>query len=298
MERVTDDEYEVGAEMVAGHLVAVLSSEPWLLGWPTMGERNSSETRVRPFFDQLITLDSSGESWLPRLLTAMPDGYKLGAYAKDPGRIVATAPEAGSRSEMQIGPPSAFVRWLLLNPERLNWQPAGGTKDVTKRVWREKLCSRDPYADPRHRIDAIAEGLRCMREKGEQRGAWWIFEGETHVDFYIETDRGVRIYVEGKRTEGLSPGTLWFRERSQFVRNLEAAREHAKGGPYACLLLSEVPIQVTRPLIASGLPHIDAAEKVEILSGYIGSMTWRDACAATNIDFASLPDKVLRSQVR
>lgn len=278
--------------MVAGYLFAEGPPEPYLLALPAMGERDSSETRVRPFFDQLMTGDPSGESWLPRLLHAMPEHQHLGNYAEHPGRIVSAVPKVGTRLEKQIGPPLAFVRWLLLHPEKLEWQQAGGTKDSTKRVWREKLCSRGMYADPRHRMEAIAEGLRCMGENGAPKGAWWIFEGGTHLDFYIKTDRGLRIYVEGKRTEGLSPGTLWFRERYQFVRNLEAAREHADGGPYACLLLSEVPIQLPRPLIASGLPHLGVAEQDQILSGYVGNITWREACAATSIEFASLPDKV------
>jgi hypothetical protein len=262
------------------------------------GEKNSSLTRVRPFFSRLMARDPSGEDWLSKLLCAMPASSKLGEYAESPGRIARVMPMAWSKREEMIGPPSAFLRWLLLHPEELEWQEGGGTKDLIKRAWREKLCCQSAEPNPSQQQAAIAEGLRCLEQMGARDGAWWVFEGQTHVDFYIETNRGLRVYVEGKRTEGLSRGTLWFRQRYQFVRNLEAAREHANRKPYACLLMSEVPIQIPKHLIASGLPHVDAAEQAELASGYIGNITWMDACVATGIDFMSLPDTVheLREQ--
>lgn len=67
-----------------------------------------------------------------------------------------------------------------------------------------------------------------LDQVGPSRSGWWRFEGSSHIDCVLETDRLV-VTVEGKRTETLSPATHWYPSRSQLGRNLEAARQLAKG---------------------------------------------------------------------
>lgn len=209
------------------------------------------------------------------------------------------APLPNSSRERLIGPPTAFLRWLVENPDELRWQKNGGTRDERKRMWREKLCSRTAGKTDRElaleKTEAMREGLRLLNEFGSRRARqqWWSFEGETHVDYFIATDRGLQLYVEGKRTESLSSSTAWFPQRNQFVRNIEAAREDAGGALFACLLMSEVEIEVPPNSIASGLPHLDPSERRDLLQHYVGNVTWQRACEITGIPFADLPDVCL-----
>ncbi len=261
-----------------------------------MGKYDSSKTRVRPFFNQLRQVDSSGESWLPKLLRAAPFSANIESFASDPGRIAKVAPVPNSSKERLIGPPTAFLRWLLQNPERLRWQKDGGTKDLVKREWREKLCSKTTGETQRElaldRTEAIREGLRLLNEfgAGGARQQWWAFEGQTHVDFFIETDRGFRIYVEGKRTEALSSSTAWFPWRNQFVRNIEAAREDANGAPFAFLLMSEIEMKIPLDAVGDGLPHLETGERRDLLRHYIGNITWKRACDLPGFPYVDLPD--------
>jgi hypothetical protein len=139
--------------------------------------------------------------------------------------------------------------------------------------------------------EAMTEGLHQLAVIGAKKSAhrWWAFEGSTKVDCFIETDK-VRIYVEGKRTEPLSSATAWFPLRNQFVRNLEAAHEHAAGKNFACVVMSESPIEVTSDQIAEGLPHLTPDEREKLLRHYLGNITWSKACDATGVCFADLPD--------
>ena len=48
--------------------------------------------------------------------------------------------------------------------------------------------------------------------------------------------------------------------------------------------------QHTPAMLDSSLPHRDPSERVTLSNGILGVTTWRAACAATNVDYASLPD--------
>ena len=65
------------------------------------------------------------------------------------------------------------------------------------------------------------------------------------IDCVLMTDRLV-ISIEGKRTEPLSAATDWYPQRSQLVRNLEAANQLARGRAWASLLMSEEAIPAGR----------------------------------------------------
>lgn len=75
-------------------------------------------------------------------------------------------------------------------------------------------------------------------ERSASTRGWWRFEGVSMIDWVLMTDRLV-ISVEGKSTELLSAATDWYPERSQLVRNLEAARQLAHGRSWGSLLISE-----------------------------------------------------------
>jgi hypothetical protein len=113
------------------------------------------------------------------------------------------------------------------------------------------------------------------------------------VDCVLMTPQLV-VTVEGKRTEPLSAATDWYPNRSQLVRNLEAAKQLANGRSWATMILSEVPVpdgtdSGLRTLLPTSAPHLDNAGREELRAHYLGNLTWQQACDATGLPFESLP---------
>ena len=99
------------------------------------------------------------------------------------------------------------------------------------------------------------------------------------------------MIVEGKRTESLSSSTEWFFDRSQLIRNLEAAKELARGRSYAVMVIaeSELDLNITK-LADVSLPHYNQDERAELARHFFGCITWREVCGAVGVDYSSLPD--------
>jgi hypothetical protein len=112
----------------------------------------------------------------------------------------------------------------------------------------------------------------------------------------IATDRLV-ITVEGKRTEPLSSSTGWYPPRTQIVRNLEAARQIARGRRWASVVISEKPLSpadvgAVAASLDEAAPHLTYAERGELQAAYLGNISWEHACDAVGVRFDSLPDTV------
>src|SRR5258705_6171529 len=89
------------------------------------GRYNSSATRIRPFFEKLVALDPTGISWLPKLLALTgPQNAFSDELVRNPGPIVEIIFETDTRKEQAIGPPEAFLRWLLQYPNEM-YSPKG-----------------------------------------------------------------------------------------------------------------------------------------------------------------------------
>jgi len=81
------------------------------------------------------------------------------------------------------------------------------------------------------------------------------------IDCVLMTDRLV-VTVEGKRTEPLSAATDWYPQRSQFVRNLEAAKQLASGRRWVSALISETEVREGSDahldaVLPARAPHLD-----------------------------------------
>src|SRR3954452_17378313 len=132
-----------------------------------MGVRNSSRTRVAPVFDRLLERDPTGTSWLPRLLEMPEHGS-----AEITPRISSGLTRHGWwPKEVQLPAPVGLLAWLLENPP--NVDGAGGK--------RARLVARDPATT------AEARDLLARRDAKSTGPAWFVFEGPTSVDAYLET---------------------------------------------------------------------------------------------------------------
>src|SRR4029450_4159343 len=111
----------------------------------------------------------------------------------------------------------------------------GATGDVAKEK-RAALFGSDETL----RAKVIAEALALIDSAAAKGSAQqgWAFEGFTHVDACFETADAL-VFIEGKRTEIVSPSTRWFRTRNQLWRNVEVADELAAGRAFGVILCVE-----------------------------------------------------------
>jgi hypothetical protein len=278
-----------------------------------MGEMNSAVTRVWPVFDCLFHQDPSGQKWLSRLLhmgsrhrqvdqailettdalvdeTATRDRDLSGPLkkvlrpdrAEQIGRIC-------NAYEKDIPPATAFLRWLLENPTKLQWPTARGHELLygdEAQVKRQDLIA----GDSKVREEALRE-LEHYGSAGSRR-KWWAFEGYTSVDCLLETNK-LLLLVEGKRTEPISCSTHWFPSRNQVIRNLECAQEMARRANknFAVLVCTEKILDISDVEWEKSLPHMTAKERTELKLHYLGCVTW-NAIASALCNGMTLPDDI------
>jgi hypothetical protein len=259
-----------------------------------MGSKDSSLTRVQPFFNQLLDRDPSGKSWLTLLLDAAPRRRDVQPQEPlgQPGRLEPSLTEPRpplrrSCFEHEARPSAAFLEWLIKHPEALHW-PRGSAgefgAETTER--RERLRDGDPAAQDQALTELAA------RTPARSARQWWAFEGITKVDCWLETENLV-LFVEGKRTEKLSKVTAWFPRRDQLTRNLDLVGQAMPGKPGYVLLATEVSVEEpSEDELAAAAPHLGERATEVLLDRYLGQLSWRDLCAATGIDFSTLPNEV------
>jgi len=257
---------------------------------------DSCITRVRPFFQPLLTRDPTGLSWLPSLLRAGEANPKFAErLARDCAPLLdwisstrlhvdgvlmrhgVPAVELHECFEHRVAPPPEFLRWLIENPAAMTWPLAAGEPTDIRR---EQLFGHHGLGSAAATRDqALAELNR--HGAANSNGKWWAFEGCTRVDCYLETETMI-LLVEGKRTEPLSIATRWFPQRHQLVRNLDVARTLAKQKKkdYAVLLLAEQFMEaISIDDLFDGLPHLPSNQRGELWRHYLGCVTWSDALA-------------------
>jgi hypothetical protein len=251
-------------------------------------------TRVRPFFEALFARDPSGGTWLPELLSAAPAGKpRLGELAGAPGWLVTPLAVRGANGRLACfgypaNPPRELLRWFIDHPDRLRWSDANSVSPDAVRL-RRALVLDDPSGS-RPRAQDRARELLVSRSALSRE--WWRFEEPTLLDCVLITARLV-VTVTGRGQEGLGPSTPWYPQRTDLIRDLEAARQMASGRRWASLLISDRPLAgggeeaVTRS-VAEGAPHLDAEQSAELAAAYLGNLTWDRACAAVGLPTSTL----------
>ena len=156
-----------------------------------MGAHDSSLTRVGPVFDQLLELDGSGRAWLPRLLRLPSRRGELSPPPSDCGRLESYRwnREDCTLKEAQLDPPRSLLRHLVRNPVPSIIEGAMGDDTRAKR----RALLKDDSA-------VLAEALSLLEETPIPVKKWYVLEGRSQPDAFLETDSCV-VVVDGKRTE-------------------------------------------------------------------------------------------------
>jgi hypothetical protein len=258
--------------------------------------RDSTKTRVEPVFDELLVRDGTGAAWLPRLV-ALPS--RQGAAAPTLPAIPLTRYGWGD-SEISLAPPKHLLVWLVQNATLVDALAHQKTSPST-RAKRDLLLKRDAAT--------IGEALARLSAEQVSDRRWYVLEGCTWPDVYLETERTV-VVIEGKRTESApTTCTTWMSMRHQMLRHLDCAWERRAGRDLFGFFIGEgeggpsgvaVPPSwqaaaedtVTANALSGSLPHRGEAERHAIAQCFLGATTWQSVCREFNIVWSELPDTV------
>jgi hypothetical protein len=266
-----------------------------------MGLKDSSYTRVAPVFDQLLRLDTSGQSWIPRLLRLPRVGDEQKRLAlQNCGRLRSYnwKRQDNSLDEKKLSPPRELLRWLIQNPGP--HIAAGNLSDETKRKRAAIVCGDRAV---------IEDALVKLKESALPGKAWYILEGTTQPDVYLETDRCI-IVIEGKRTElGPTTKTTYMGARHQMLRHLDcvwdsrgtkevygffivSGGEKSKNLKVPPLWVKAAIDTIDRRTLNLSMPHRTEKERQGLAQAFLGCTTWQAVCNEFNLDWDSLPDKL------
>ena len=264
-----------------------------------MGDKDSSLTRAVPVMEELLRQDSINATWLPRLVALAEAGAEVSVDSAADLRILEIcygdkAKEQGP-GEKKLSPPRSLLEWLVENfepPADVKWDDSAET-DAKRR----SLAARD--------TDTIAEALSLLEAK-PTKTAWYILEGETQPDIYVETPSLVLV-VEGKRTEaGPTTSTKWMKTRHQMLRHMDCAWEICGARQLIGLMIVEDDSQgrlaeawqnypnqlLSDSVLRNSLPHRSEDDRRAIAACFAGITTWQKVCGEFGIPEGVLPETV------
>lgn len=250
---------------------------------------NSSKTRVAPAFSKIMknpgpffellshecNIDCSPSTKIRTIMFA-------GKSSKEP-------------CEKQLPPRPEYLKELLMNFSQNTYlSKLKGNTDATS-LRRLALANKKTCATELNKALELIDKL----DLGKSPNAWYVLEGSTKPDVFIETDTFILV-VEGKRTEhGPEIGTTWDPKRHQMIRHIEGALQyascHSANNPksvYAIYIVEESSLdkynwnmyaaQDNKPYIDS-LPHLykKSPEKFsEVKKAFKGTLTWQQLWSA------------------
>lgn len=175
-----------------------------------MGIRNSTFTRVKPLFDRIK--DNPRE--IDRFLSKM-SGYRRVRVDYSGYKV------SYGECEKRLKPPRSLLVWQIENKEKLSIPKDFGVKKTSPSYPKRKKFFE---GDPR-----LLDEARALIAQANLPGRdWYIFEGYTAPDVFIET-RSHLIIGEAKRTENeLTTSTTWLGVRDQLVRHIDAVIDSSK----------------------------------------------------------------------
>ena len=257
------------------------------------GPQEIQPSRVERFFEALLARDGAGGSWLGPLVRAAPRGSeRFGELAERPGWLqapLAVRTETGRRGafEYPVAPTRELLGWFIDHPDELSRPPGEPTTPEMLRL-RRALLDDDPPGVRGRAQDRAHELLRRSAPLGD---AWWRFEAAHTADCLLMTDRLVLLVHERCDGSDAAPATPWYPQRTALVRDLEAARRFGEGGKAWGVLVLGAAEAGDEPALAeqlaSGAPHLDPAARRELAAGFLGSLTWSAAAAATGLQVAT-----------
>ena len=245
-----------------------------------MGEKNSTETRVKPLFDFI----DSDINKLNQLLGMFDKNQKI---EKDSLIKIQYKDGKNGEKEERLPPSKSLLIWMLKNLNELNKEKNYDTKSISKETVEKTLD----------------EAIRKINSSSKlPNQAWYIFEGVSSPDIFIETTNS--IYVgEGKRTEpNTTTNTTWLKQRDQLIRYIDSLLDQPKN-IYSFYILEKetylkrayaesMKLYSSKDYFNQNLRHRDEVEILRAFNSYIGFLFWEDIADYFKISFPDFPDKI------
>lgn len=172
------------------------------------------------------------------------------------------------KHEKVLSPSPHRLRWLVEHPDELTIPGKPTCKKETFDL-RKAFLEGKPNKD----VQQALQSGKFPR--------WLRFEGPTHPDIFIETEKYIAV-GEGKRTERqLTTSTTWCKERNQLIRHIDAILDKRNGKPVFSFLIVEDSnryddlhqFQALR-FYKKSLPHRSKEEVRLAFESYLGVITW------------------------
>lgn len=174
-----------------------------------MGKYNSTDTRVVPLLEILKEDDFFLTEFIKMLeyRNDIKEPYEKLYYGK---------------TEIGIPPSKDFLIYLIKNLDLINKSALEQDTESTGATYekRKKLLHGD--------IELQNEALDHLYQDSIPKKEWYIFEGYTYPDIYIETENYILV-GEAKRTESsLTTSTKWLNNRDQLIRHIDSVLDSPK----------------------------------------------------------------------
>lgn len=224
-----------------------------------MGNKNSSITRVIPVFDYI----NRDREKLNKFFSLFDNDVTISSDIRE---------YKYGYNEAVIAPCRELLIWCVNNVNQLK------KSEFEKLSSQSDDTARKRYALYRGDENIKNKALAELREPNLPQRAWYIFEGYTHPDVYVETDDAIFI-GEAKRTEPkLTDSTKWLPVRDQLIRHVDSVIESEKK-VYSFLLRDDssvYPLDDYKDIsfFQRSLPHRDDTIVKKVMDSYIGCTTW------------------------
>lgn len=243
-----------------------------------MGIRNSTHTRVKPLFD-FINSDINN-------LNCLLDLFDKNLRIEHNSLIEVLY----GNKEKKIPPSKSILIWMLKHLEELNKLDNYGTNSVNSKTYlkREQLFNGNTKI-MEEAINQINTNLPLPKS------AWYIFEGYSCPDIFIETNDCIFI-GEAKRTEkDITTKTKWLNQRDQLIRHIDSLLDQNKD-IYSFYILENkeylkgvyersMKLYTNKDYFKLNLKHRDDLSIERAFESFIGFIFWEDIADCFNICF-------------
>ena len=244
---------------------------------------NSSKTRVAPAFSKIMKNPEP-------FFALLNHECNIDCHSSTKIQTIMFAGKSHKEPcEKQLPPRPDYLKELLKNfTQNANLSKLKGKTDETS--LQRLALAKNTSAKELNKALALVDQLDLRKSPS----AWYVLEGSTKPDVFIETDAFILV-IEGKRTEhGPEIGTKWDPKRHQMIRHIEGALQYAylnsKNNPkpvYAIYIVEESSVnrynwniyaaQDNKPYVDS-LPHLYKnfpEEFAKVKKAFRGILTWQ-----------------------
>ena len=238
-----------------------------------MGKLDSTKTRVSPLMRYL----GNDITKLNQLLKLF--NHKVEIKDKQI-KIFYGKKSSGDVGEKSIPAPISLLEWYIKNPKELarneNIQNKQGSPSKETIDNREAFFNKDP-----EKMKFAKAAIKKLKEKKEYKYGhqWYIFEGYTNPDIYIETESAIFV-GEAKRTEPELTGSVkWYEKRDQLIRHIDSVFDKGKK-VYSFFILDNKNYKDLDKhgkdfdYYKQSLPHRSDDDIKKFMKTYIGCITW------------------------